>query len=138
MIDAARMSGNRSLLVGYYVAFAVWFTATRYSAPTFYSWLLSPSVTAALTFATVALFIAVLVLVGRRAFKARSLPWLDATVLVGALIGLDLFWRFYLSPFTLDAFKLTSMTVDIATPLIVVLGLAAAFGLWRPRESVAA
>ena len=129
------MSGNRSLVVGYYVAFALWFTAIRYSAPAFYSRLLSPAMAAALVLAVVASFIAVLAQVGWRALKARSLPWLDAAVLVGAVVAFDLFWRLFLSPLHWDAFKLISIAVDVATPLIVVLGLAAAFSLWRPRKS---
>lgn len=116
------------------MAFALWFTATRYSPPSFYSWLLSPAVTAALAFTTVALFLAVLVLVGWRALKARSFPWLDAAVVLSAVVGFDLLWRFFLSPLAWNAFKLTSIALDIATPLIVVLGIVAAFNLWRPRE----
>lgn len=133
--DVARMSGNKSFVISFYVAFALWFTATRYSPPSFYSSFLSPAVTAALTFTTVALFLAVLVLVGWGALKARSFPWLDAAVAVGAVVGFDLFWRFFLSPLAWDAFKLTSIALGIATPLIVVLGVVAMFSLWRPSDT---
>ena len=125
--------------VAFYVAFALWFTATRYSGPSFYSWLVAPVVETALGLGTVALFLITLIVAARRAVRTRSFPWLDLAVIGCAILGFDLFWRFYLSPLAWDAFKLTSIAIDIATPLIAALGLAAVVSKFRrPAQAVAA
>ena len=112
-------------VIGFYVAFALWFTATRYSAPSFYSWLIAPAAQSALSIVTIVLCPTAIVLATRRALRDGSLPWLDLAVVGCTLLGFDLFWRFYLSPLAGDAFKLTSIAVDIATPLIAALGVVA-------------
>ncbi|MCJ8159940.1 hypothetical protein, partial [Sphingomonas sp. LaA6.9] len=139
MADAARMSmRSKPLTVAFYIAFALWFTAIRYSSPGFYGWLLAPVVGTVLTLGTIALFFMVVVLAARRGVRAASFPWLNAAVIACAIIGFDLFWRFYLSPFAWDAFKLTSILLDMATPIIAALGLAAVVGeLRRPVQVIA-
>lgn len=139
LADAARMTKRtKPLTVAFYIAFALWFTATRYSSPGFYGWLLAPVVGNVLMFGTIALFFMVVVLAVRRGVKATSFPWLDAAIIACAIIGFDLFWRFYLSPFAWDAFKLASIVLDMATPIIVALGLVAVVGeLRRPVQVVA-
>lgn len=137
--DAAPMSARaKPFTIAFYVAFALWFTATSYSSPGFYGWLLAPIVGNILGFSLIALFLVVVVLAGRRAVREASFPWLDLAVVGCAIIGFDLFWRFYLSPLAWDAFKLTSIAVDVATPLIAALGLAAVvYELRRPAQIVA-
>lgn len=125
------------LTIAFYVAFALWFTATGYSSPAFYGWLLAPVAGTVLMFSTVTLFLMVVVLVARQGAKTASFPWLDAAVVACAIVGFDLFWRFYLSPFAGNAFKLTSIVLDIATPAIAVLGLAAVVSrLRRPGKVI--
>lgn len=129
---------TKPITIAFYIAFALWFTATRYGSPGFYGWLLAPVVVTVLMLGTFALFFMVVVLAARRGVKAASVPWLDAAVIACAIVGFDLFWRFYLSPFAWDAFKLTSIVLDIATPAIVALGLAAVVSeLRRPVQVVA-
>jgi hypothetical protein len=124
--------------VAFYIAFALWFTATRYNSPNFYDWAFAPIVGNVLGLCTVALFFVIVGLAVRRAVRAASFPWLDVAVVGAAIIGFDLFWRFYLSPLAWDAFKLTSIALDIATPLIAALGLAAVVSeLRRPAQIVA-
>lgn len=124
--------------IAFYIAFALWFTATRYSSPGFYGWLLAPIAGNVLGLSTTALFFAVVVLAARRAVREASFPWLDVAVVGCAIIGFDLFWRYYLSPLAWDAFKLTSIAIDIATPLIAALGLAAVVSeLRRPAQTFA-
>ena len=85
----------------------------------------------------IALFFIVVVIAARRAVRAASFPWLEVAVVVCAIVGFDLFWRFYLSRFAWDAFKLTSIALDIAAPLIMALGLAAVIGeVRRPAQVV--
>jgi len=103
------------LAAAFLVASALWFTATRYSPPSFYGSL--GSVLAILIFALV---VAVIFVASRRA-----LPWREIALTVGALISFEAFWRFYLSRTAWDAFKLTSIALDIGTPLIALLGIAA-------------
>ena len=129
---------TKPLTVAFYVAFALWFTGTRYNLPGFYDWLLAPVVGTGLMLGTIALFVMVVVLAVRRGLKVALFPWLDAVVIAGAMIGFDLFWRFYLSPFAWDAFKFTSMVLDIATPIILVLGVAAVLSEWRRPIQVVA
>lgn len=129
---------SKPLTVAFYVAFALWFTAIRYSSPSFYGWLLAPVVGKVLALGTIALFFIVVVLAAWRGVKVASFPWVEAAVIGCAIIGFDLFWRFYLSPFAWDAFKLTSIVLDIATPLLATLGLFAVSGeLGRPFKVVA-
>ncbi len=106
----------KPLNFAFYTRFALWFTVTQYSSSSFYAWLLAPVVGTVLALGTIALFFIVVVLIARRGFKTASFPWPDAAVLVCATVGFDLFWRFYLSPFAWDAFKITSIVLDIATP----------------------
>ncbi len=122
--------------IAFYVAFALWFTAARYSGPSFYRWLLAPIVESALVLSSVALFLIAVVLAARRAVRTGSFPSLDVAVVGCAILGFDLFWRFYLSPLAWDAFKLTSVAIDIATPLVVALGLSAVIGEFRRPAQV--
>lgn len=122
------------ITVTFYVAFALWGTATSYSSPSFYSWLLAPAAGTSLTLSVVGLFASVVILVARRGVRTAAFPWLDAALIAGAHLAFDLFWRFYLSPLAWNAFKLTSMVLDMATPIIVALGVAAVVSdARRPR-----
>lgn len=112
------------LTIAFYVAFALWFTATRYGSPSFYDWVFTPVVGYILGVCTVVVFFMVVALAAWRAVEAASMPWLDVAVVGGVLVGSDLFWRYYLSAHTWDAFKLTSIVFDSATPLIAALGMA--------------
>jgi hypothetical protein len=64
------MSGRNPYTLAFYVAFALWFTATRYSPPSFYG----PMLTSLLGLATMATLVAVAVQVGLRAMQAVSFP----------------------------------------------------------------
>jgi hypothetical protein len=129
---------TKPLTLAFYIGFALWFTATRYSSPSFYAWLLAPAVGVVLALGTIALFFVVVIVSARRGFVMASIPWADAAVIVCATIGFDLFWRFYLSPFAWDAFKLISILLDVATPMILALGLAAVVGeVKRPVRAIA-
>ena len=126
--------------LAFYVAFALWFTAMSYSGPSFYAWKLAPIVQDVLGLAIFGLFVIVAALVLRRSFRAAAFPWLDITVVAGALVGSELVWRFCRS-LAWDAFKFASLALDIAAPLIVVLGLMAAsaeLGLLRSKSHQAA
>lgn len=128
----------KPLTLAFYIAFSLWVTATRYSGSSFYSWLVSPVVESALGLGTLALFLIAVILAARRAISTHSIPWLDIAVVGGAIVGFDLFWRFYLSPLAWDAFKLTSIAIDGASPLILALGLAAVVSEFsRPAQVVA-
>lgn len=64
--DAACMSARPTpYTIGFYVAFALWFTATQYSDPGFYGRLLAPVVESALDLGIVALFLFTVVLAAR-------------------------------------------------------------------------
>ena len=132
LADTARMSMRPKVLtIAFYILFALWFTASRYSTPGFYDWLLTPAIGTMLMSGSIAMFFMVIVLAARRGVKEASVPWLDAAVIACAIIGFDLLWRFYLSPFAWDAYKLTSIVLDMATPVIVAMGLAAVVSEWR-------
>jgi hypothetical protein len=103
------------LTTAFLVVVALWLTATRYSSPSFYGSL--GSVFAVLIFALV---VAVIVLPSRGA-----LPWREVALAVAALMLFEGVWRFYLSRTAWDGFKLTSIALDVGTPLIVALGVAA-------------
>jgi hypothetical protein len=138
MADVALVSARpKPSTIAFYVAFALWFTATRYSDPGFYGWLLSPIVANILGLSTIAIFLIAGVLAARRAIKAASFPWLDVAVVGCAIVGFDLFWRFYLSPMAWDAFKVTSVAVDIATPLVAAFGVVAVVSEWRRVQVLA-
>ena len=118
------MARTNVLIIAFYVAFALWFTATRYSSPGFYNWVFARSVGDILSVSTIMLFFMVVALAAWRAVEAASFPWLDVAVVGGSVVGSDLFWRYYPSPHAWDAFKLTSIVFDIATPLIAAMGMA--------------
>jgi len=111
------------LAITFYVAFALWFTAMRYGSLSFYSWLLTPFVDEGLVFCTVALFLAVVILVAWRGFKTSAFPRVDAVVAGSVIVCFDLVWRFNIGQFAWDAFKLISLALDIATPAIAILGM---------------
>jgi hypothetical protein len=121
----------------FYVAFALWFTATRYSGAGFYAWLAAPIVQDALTIVTVGLFCVVAILVVGRGLRAATFRWSDVAIVGCSLLAFDLFWRFYLSPHAWDAFEFTSAIVDAATPLVAALGLAALVAEWRRGQQLA-
>jgi hypothetical protein len=122
----------RPLTVIFYFVFALWATAASYSSHSFYSVLIAPAVGTFLTLSAVGLFASVVILAARRGVRTAAFPWLDAAIFAGAVVGFDLFWRFYLSPLAWDAFKLTSMALDVSTPVIVALGVAAVLSETRP------
>lgn len=124
----------RPTTVAFYIAFALWFTATRYSGPGFYSWLVAPIVQDALGVVTFGLFCVIAILAARRALKAACFPWTDAVALGGSFVAFDLFWRLWLSSQAWDAFKLTSGIVDATTPIIAGLGIAAIIGEWKQSQ----
>ena len=111
------------LTIAFYIAFALWFTAISYGSPGFYSGLLSPVASKILVFGTIAVFFAVVILAAWRGFRTSTFPHLDVAVVGCAIIGFDLAWRFYLSQFAWDAFKIISIALDIATPAIAILGM---------------
>lgn len=126
----------KSSTLAFYVAFALWFTAMSYSGPGFYAWQLAAIVQDILGLAMFGLFFVVAALVVRRSLKLTTFPWLDITVVAGAIVASELVWRFYRT-LAWDAFKLASFGLDIATPLIVVLGLIAVnseLGLFRSKS----
>ena len=124
MVDVRPMHSRASpLAITFYVAFALWFTAMRYGSPSFYGWLLTPFVSEVLVFCTVALFLAVVILIAWRGFKASAFPRADAVVAGSAIVCFDLVWRFNVGQFAGDTFKLISIALDIATPAIAILGI---------------
>ncbi|MVZ96162.1 hypothetical protein EUU23_00405 [Sphingorhabdus sp. IMCC26285] len=111
------------LAIAFYVVFALWFTAIRYSSPSFYGWLLAPVIGKILVFGTISLFFTVVILAAWRGVRAAAFPRADAVVVGGAMVCFDLVWRFYLGQFAWDAFKLISIALDMATPAIAILGM---------------
>lgn len=124
------------MTVIFFVAFALWFTATRYSSPSFYTAMFAPVVGNVLELAPPALFVAVLVIVVTRAVKTASFPLIDFAVAGCALVGFDLFWRYGMSRFGWEVPKLASLILDIASPIIVALGFAAFVVEMRRAERV--
>lgn len=87
---------------------------------------------------TIGIFLTVVILAAWRGIKAARFPWVNAATFGCAIVGFDLFWRFYLSSGVWNAFKLTSMTLDIGTPAIAILGMfAVGSELRRPSQQVA-
>lgn len=111
------------LAITFYVAFALWFTAMRYGSQSFYGWLLTPFVGKVLVFCAVALFLAVVILVAWRGFKTSAFPRANAVAAASAIFCFDLIWRFNIGQFAWDTFKLISIVLDIATPVIAILGM---------------
>ena len=111
------------LAIAFYVVFAMWFTAIRYSSPSFYGWLLVPVVGYILAVGTIALFFTVVILAAWRGVRTSTFPRLDAAVVGCAIVCFDLVWRFYLSQFAWDGFKQISIALDMATPAIAILGM---------------
>jgi hypothetical protein len=64
----------KPLTIAFYVVFALWFTATRYSSPAFYGWLLAPAVVNILALGTVGL--SSFLLRGVVSGQLRSLGWM--------------------------------------------------------------
>lgn len=125
----------RNVTIIFYFTFALWFTAMRYSGgPWFYAWLFVSIIQEALTFANYSLFCIIITFVVHRAIRTKRFPWTDAAILGSTFIGFDLFWRFYLSPKAWDAFKLTSLYLDEASPMIVCLGITALITELRLRQ----
>lgn len=112
-----------TLRIAFYIAFALWFTATRYSEPGIYAALLGPMVGAAISLALVSLFGIVVVVIARGAVRKHSFPWIDLISFVCSIVSFELVWRFVLSR-TADLFKITSLPLDIATPFIAAVGIA--------------
>jgi hypothetical protein len=117
----------------------LWFTVLRYHGLGFYAWQFAPLVKDVLGFATFGAFVVVAALRVRRFIRTATFPWVDIALVGGAILGLDLLWRFCRS-MAWDTFKLTSLGLDIATPLIVLLGLLSLKGelaqQWpKPRQA---
>ncbi|KHL24222.1 hypothetical protein PK98_14640 [Croceibacterium mercuriale] len=126
MDDAALVSSRpEPSTVAFYVAFALWLTATGYGGSGFYAGQLAPVVQDVLSLALFAGFLIVVALVIRRSLRAAAFPWLDIAVVAGAFVGFELVWR-YCRPLAWDAFKFASLSLDMAAPLVVALGLKAA------------
>ena len=131
-----------ALTIAFYLAFALWFTEERYAATGLYAglfgwlfgWHFGVIAANLLRVAIVVTLLSVAALVVRRSIRSGKLPLLDASILGVAIIGADLFWRFYLSPYAWDAFKLASVVIDLASPLIVVLGVFAARTIATPAD----
>ena len=131
-----------ALTIAFYLAFAPWFTEERYTGGGIYAGLFGMIfaglfgmiVANLLKLVVVASFLLIIALVVRRSIRAGSLPWRDASIFSLAIIGTDLFWRFYLSPYAWDAYKLASVVIDLASPLIVVLGVFAARTIATPSD----
>lgn len=139
LADVAVMSARKkSLTIAFYAAFALWFTAMSYSGPGFYGSLIHPFVQDVFGIVLWGIFVAVVVVVARRSISVASIPWLDLVVFGCAVVALDLFWRLYLSPDAWDAFKVTSVVVDAATPIIGAIGVAALVGEWRRGRRLSA
>ncbi|MFN3819089.1 MAG: hypothetical protein ACK4R0_08855 [Blastomonas sp.] len=119
------------MTIAFYAAFALWFTAMSYSRPGFYSWLIHPFAQDALGLLLWGIFAAVVVAVAHRSIIAASMPWLDLVAFGCAVVVFELVWRLYLSPDIWDAFKVISVVVDAATPIIGAIGVAALVGEWR-------
>jgi hypothetical protein len=128
----------KPLTIAFYVAFALWFTATRYSGSGFYGWLAGRFLQDAVSLLVWGIFFALIVVVARRSLRVASFPWADLVVVASGVAALDLFWRLYLSRHAWGAFKLTSVVVDAATPIIGLLGIAALVGEWRRGQQLAA
>jgi hypothetical protein len=126
------------ITIAFYVAFAMVFTATRYSGPGFYGSLFGQFFQGALGLLLLGIVCAVLIGVGRRSLRTKSFPLVDLVWLGGAVLVLDLFWRLYLSPHAWDAFKLTSVVLDAAQPLVGVLGLISLVAEWKRPQQLAA
>lgn len=141
LVDVASVSSRPKVFtLAFYIAIALWFTATRYSGPGFYAWQVASVVQDVLGVAIFGVLLVVVALVVRRSIRVAIFPWVDLAVLAGAIIGFDLVWRLCRS-LAWDAFKLTSIVLDIATPLIVALGLiavSAELRLLRPKSQQAA
>ena len=123
-----------ALTIAFYLALAPWFTEERYTGGGIYAGLFGMIVANLLKLVVVASLLLIIALVVRRSIRAGSLPWRDASIFSLAIIGTDLFWRFYLSPNAWDAFKLASALIDLASPLIVVLGVFAARTIATPSD----
>lgn len=137
MADNTPMSVNaKPLTIAFYVAFALWFTAMSYSGLGFYRWFIHPLVEGLFGLILWAILIAVLVAVVRRSVFLASLPWSELVTFSSAFAVFNLLWR--LSPHSWDAFKITSLVVDIATPIIGAIGVAALVGEWRRAEQLSA
>lgn len=131
------MSGRtKPLTIAFYLAFALWFIAMSYSGPGFYGWFIHPLAQLVLGLAMWVIFFAVVVVVSRRSLSLASVPWLDLAVFGCVLIALNLYWHLYLSRHAWDAYKLTSIVVDAATPIIVAIGIAAFMGEWRQARQL--
>jgi hypothetical protein len=115
-----------ALTIAFYLVFALWFTEERYTGVDIYGWHFGAIAANLLRVAIVVTLLSVAALVVRRSIRSGKLLLLDASILGVAIIGADLFWRFYLSPYAWYAFKLASVVIDLASPLIVVLGVFAA------------
>lgn len=106
--------------------------------PDFYAWHLTPIVQDVLFVAMVGVLFVVAAIAVRRSVRTATVPWLDIVVLVWAIIAFDLLWRFCRA-LAWDAFELASLVLDVATPIIIVMGsmavsaeLALPF-LWQAR-----
>ena len=113
-----------ALATVFFIAFAAWATSASYQGPGFYGWVLGQTAQSALMLVTFGTFLAVAFVALLRALRHNVFPWGDGLVAGGALVCAELLWRFWISRGPADL-KLIGAILDVATPLIVVLGILA-------------
>jgi len=71
-----------------------------------------------------------------RSWQSKSVEW--PTILAGLVLLLlsEVAWRLFIAPLPLNGFKLVAVVMDLATPLVALLGIVAAIGEWRTSKVI--
>jgi len=117
-------------------AVSAWFVANRYVDLGFYRLGAGQGVEVGLNLLILGNLLLVTGASVVRSWQSKSLEW--PTIVVGLILLLlfDVAWRLLIAPLPLNAFKLAALVMDLATPLVAVLGIVAAIGEWRMSTPV--
>jgi hypothetical protein len=118
----------------FYLAFAAWFAALRYQAPSFYHDIVGGWLEIALNLTIVIALAALLIVVVIRAFRRRGRPWTHLLIIIGAIGVAEFIWRLGISRGPPD-FKLVGMFFDVGTPLVAALGILSFVFEFRKRRT---
>jgi hypothetical protein len=131
-MDAQPPKPTRLTLV-FFAAFAASFVQDRYTSPDIYRWVAGDMFQAALDLLILAAFLVVVLGASIRSLRHRLLPWAHAASAFFALVTAELIWRYGVNSLPGMSFKDVAIALDIAKPIVLMLGLASILSERRLR-----
>ena len=113
------------------LGFAPWFISNTYVGVSFYRDAIGSVVESILALCIYLSFAAVLIASLLLSVRKRRIEW-GAPLLAAILLLIAyLWWQYVITPLPTNGFKLIAAWLDIMSPLIAILGLAAVSHEWR-------